>query len=73
MMVRFSTEYFTQLTTHRGCTPERVANLTAMQERGFEVQNEPQPGRINFRIPHTDGPGYSYRTFAARNLVAVTA
>lgn len=71
MRVQFSAQFFTELTTRPGCTAERVAALTAMQERGFERQGTPRPGRVNVRIPHPDGPGYSYRTFAERDLVEV--
>lgn len=73
MRVQFSAAFFTELTTRPGCTAQRVAALTAMQARGFEVQGSPRPGRVNVRIPHADGPGFSYRTYAERDLAAVAA
>lgn len=71
MRVRFSDKMMADLLTHKRGAARTW--LLALNTVGMEVQGEPRPGRVNVRFRLSDSAPWSYRTYAAADLVAVSA
>jgi hypothetical protein len=71
MRVRFNDKMMADLLTHK--RGDARTWLLALNTVGMQVQGEPRPGRINVRFRLSDSAPWSYRTYARRDLVEVTA
>lgn len=70
-MVRFNEKMITDLLAQQRNDHNGRRYLLALNERGFEVQNEPKPGRVNVRYRQAGCGPWQYRTFSARDLETI--
>lgn len=72
-LVRFGESMMTRLLRQQRGNHGARLQLLRQNEIGMEVQGQPSRGRVNVRYRIHSSEDWSYRTFAARDLVRVTA